>query len=105
MQQNPDSPPPASEHCNKMSSRKELWDAALVGDMEWCKRLLREGADIEQRGRGFGMTPVMAAAASGHLSVVQLLVENGAKINVRDDDGDSPLANAARNGHNPQWGI
>ena len=63
--------------------------------MEGCKRFLREGADIEQRFEDFGRTPVMAAAFYGHLSVVQMLVESGAKIIVRDDDGNSPLAWAA----------
>ena len=39
-------------------------------------------------------TPLHLAAYQDHLQVVELLIKNGAKLNVKDDDGDTALANA-----------
>ncbi len=39
------------------------------------------------------------AAISGSLDMVQLIVNGGAKIYVKDDDGMSPLNYAVKNGH------
>jgi ankyrin repeat protein len=39
------------------------------------------------------------AAISGSLDMVQLIVNEGAKIDAKDDDGMSPLSYAIKNGH------
>jgi ankyrin repeat protein len=39
------------------------------------------------------------AAISGSLDMVQLIVNGGAKINAKDDDGMTALNYAVKNGH------
>lgn len=39
-------------------------------------------------------TPLHLAAYQGHLQIVELLIKNGAKLNAKDDEGDTALANA-----------
>jgi ankyrin repeat protein len=53
------------------------------------RRLLAHGARLDIRNRG-NQTPLMAAVARKHVSVVRTLVEAGADVNVRDKQG-TPL--------------
>jgi len=45
------------------------------------------------------MTPLHWAAANGHLSVVEYLVNQKADINAKDKDRWTPLHSAAEKGH------
>ena len=44
-------------------------------------------------------TPLHIAAKHGHLDIVKLLLQNGAKVNARDETLQSPLFLAARYNH------
>jgi ankyrin repeat protein len=46
-----------------------------------------------------GMTPLMAAAAGGHETVVEVLLDCGADPSVRDKQGRSAAAHARAAGH------
>lgn len=52
---------------------------------------------MEKGGNG-SATPLMYASSAGHTKTVQVLIKNGANVNVRDDDGDTALAYAAVRG-------
>lgn len=49
--------------------------------------------------RSEGSTALMEACVFGHREVVELLVENGADISVKDRFGFTPLAAAKKNNH------
>ena len=54
------------------------------------RRLFSLG-DINIRGSQHGQTALMLAVSHGRLEIVQLLVESGADLNIRDEDGSSAL--------------
>ena len=55
--------------------------------------------DVNIRAAQHGQTALMLAASHGRLDVVQLLVEAGTDINIRDEDGSTALMCAAEHGH------
>ncbi|KAJ1482331.1 ankyrin repeat-containing domain protein, partial [Baffinella frigidus] len=65
---------------------------------EEARQLLLGGANIEERGGRAPhlTTPLQIAGHQGHAEVVQLLLEHGALLNVKNNDGVTPLHHAAR---------
>ena len=57
-----------------------LISAAEVGNVEWAKSFLDEGAPIDPTDEN-GSTALESAAAGGHLDVVKLLLSRGARAN------------------------
>jgi ankyrin repeat protein len=47
----------------------------------------------------FDWTPLMVASLRGHVQVAKELLEHGADIEAKDDEGDTPLHNFAWKGH------
>jgi ankyrin repeat protein len=54
------------------------------------KILLREGADIHAAG-DCGLTPLHYAAMKGHIEAAMLLLDHGARKDIRDMDGALPI--------------
>ena len=71
-------------------------DAAMRGDRDAIRALLKQGADANAP-RGDGMTALHFAALSMD-SVVELLVMNGAKLDLKDKQGRTPLDMASGKG-------
>ncbi|KAJ7346966.1 ankyrin repeat-containing domain protein [Mycena albidolilacea] len=71
-----------------------LYMCARLGYIEGVKFLLEAGADIDERG-----TALHYAAACKHMKIVEVLLEHGTDINVRDDIfGMTVLQTASKNG-------
>ena len=64
------------------STIAELFEASRTGSVEEVECLLRRGCDPNGMFES-GLTSLHIAAQKGHLSVVEVLVENGAHPNVR----------------------
>jgi len=73
-----------------------LWIVAGEGNIEKIKRYLEHGGpnnskmDINSKDE-FGYTALHAAVSYSRLEAARWLLENGADINITDDDGDTPL--------------
>ena len=72
-----------------------IWDAVLDGDIEAVKQHIAAGTDVnamyEDGGFVLGMTPLHIAAFENHKEIVELLIANGADVNVKGENGETPL--------------
>ena len=68
--------------------------ASVRGDFPLVKQLFESGG-IEINAVNGKIGPALAGASyGGHKEVVQFLLDNGADINIRDENGTTPLMNA-----------
>ncbi len=84
---------------NRLNAAGEspLMIAALRGNLEWCKRLVARGAEINYD----GWSALHYAASGPSLEVLDWLIKQGANIEGRSPNGTTPLMMAARYGSEP----
>ena len=76
--------------------------ACFFGHLEAAEYLVRAGASANTpANNALGATPLQSAVAGKHVSIVKMLIKNGANPNVREGGGFTPLHTAAANG-NPE---
>ena len=83
----------------KLTNALTLISAAEDGDAARVARLLDSGASADERPAPGGETPLMRAAARGHLEVVRVLLDAGADVCASRADGFTPLVLAVFFGH------
>jgi uncharacterized protein len=69
-----------------------LMMAALKGRLEFVKKLIARGADVNKP----GWTPLHYAATGGHLEIMALLLDQNAYIDAASPNGTTPLMMAAQ---------
>lgn len=69
-------------HKTRREVCSELYYASSLGLLRTVKRLLKQGADVNQIGGSFG-SALQAAAYRGHEEIVVTLIENGANCTIR----------------------
>lgn len=73
--------------------------ASFFGHPEAVRVLLAYGAAVDQASRNpQQVMPLHSAVAGRHLVIARMLLENGAPVNVVQQDGFTPLHGAAQNG-------
>ncbi|XP_013384259.1 protein fem-1 homolog CG6966 [Lingula anatina] len=89
-------------HYNKVNEQ----DPDGMTLLAWCARggnvnglrlLIRYGAECIPDKKG--VTPIMVAAAHGHVTAVKFLLEYGDNVNSKDHEGHDAVYWASRNGH------
>lgn len=68
-----------------------LVKAAVTGDLEGVIAAIKEGANVNVANPDHGATPLHYAAAMGNLEVATCLLKHGAKANIREASGSTPL--------------
>jgi ankyrin repeat protein len=72
--------------------------AASEGNAELIRFLGASDTDINRKNRSLGATPLMQGASRGSVETVQVLLDLGADLEVRDNEGRTALMYAASNG-------
>ena len=72
-----------------------LWHAARTGDLRAMKRYIAEGADVNAPDESMNISPLVWSVSHGQIEATRLLIENGADVNIEDDNGSTPLHSAA----------
>ncbi|CAF0904207.1 unnamed protein product [Rotaria sordida] len=80
--------------------KNKLHKASWEGDIHKVERLARPGLVDQQDQQS--RTPLHMAVARGHLSIVQRLVHEGARLNLVDNDQRTPLVKAVLSGNHNQ---
>jgi ankyrin repeat protein len=83
-----------------MGKPDELWSALTVQDMKKAKRLIKKRSNINQVVGLSSQTLLILAASRGLIDTIDLLIEEGADLNLVDMYGDNAVICACRNGHN-----
>ncbi|MFH1643757.1 MAG: ankyrin repeat domain-containing protein [bacterium] len=82
----------------KQTMNIALEDAAIKGDIEEIKRLLKSRwIDVNNTEDDNNYTPLHKAAFGGNIDVVKLLIDSGANIHAETYDGKTPLWEAVLN--------
>lgn len=68
----------------------DIHDAVAKGDLELVKKLINEGASVNEKNND-SQTPLHLAAQKGRLDIVQFLLEKNADPSSVDNSGSSPL--------------
>ena len=81
---------------------RALLEAAFDEDIKAVKQHLADGADVNAKDKFYGGTSLHHAAKAGQKEIIELLIANGADVNVKieDDLGATPLHFVAIAGHN-----
>ena len=63
-----------------------IWISAKKGDIESIKEHIAFGTDLNSKGSSRDETALIIAACNGHYEVVKLLVNEGADLNIQNDE-------------------
>jgi len=72
----------------RQSIQEQLLDAAYQGKLETVRELVNAGVNCRDTS---GRTPLFHACEQGHTDVVKFLFEQGADLDIKNCDGDTPL--------------
>jgi uncharacterized protein len=77
----------------------DIFQAAEAGDLEGVNQFISDGQWDYQMSDTSGMTPLNRAAAGGHVDVIRLMVQHGARVDFPDLRGKTPLQVAREHGN------
>ncbi|KAL7884182.1 hypothetical protein AOLI_G00069520 [Acnodon oligacanthus] len=92
------STPSVHQTLDEMDFERGIWSAAMDGDLERVKSLLRKGTDTNIKDQA-SYTALHYSSRAGHRSVCELLLDHGACANSQTRGGATPLHRAAYCGH------
>jgi len=95
----PEANPVSSRAVARMPAADELIKASLEGDRMRVQILLELGVSPNGRERLLGSTALMIACLAGQVEIARDLLDHGADLELRDNDGRTALMEACMAGH------
>lgn len=87
--------PPGDAGAAEGADGGALFEAVVRGDLAALRRTIEAGADVDQREPAGGSTPLIAAALFGRPGTAKALIDAGADVDARNNDGSTALITAA----------
>lgn len=86
--------------CSAYTYSMDIFKAAEAGDICRVQDLIAQGADVNKLRDSccWSQTPLYYAAEKGHRDIVQLLLDHGADVNLKNEIGHTALYEAAETG-------
>ena len=76
-----------------------IHQAVLMGDIEAVQQHIDAGTDLNEDEWTYGSSPLITAAVFGELEIAKILINAGADLNFKNDEGSTPLITAAAFDH------
>ena len=73
----------------------DIHAATLLGDLDVIKQHIAAGSDLNEKEPAVGSTPLITAAVFGKTEVARALIEAGADVNLKNNEGSTALHSAA----------
>ena len=84
-----------SLHGDKKAKAADIWSAIANGDTDALNRAIDEGVDVNKKHPSLGYTPLTHAVLHNQPDAVVLLIDKGAEMNAKGQDGGTALHAAA----------
>lgn len=86
---------PVEQKSSPSTGGKSIHAAVVSGDLSTVKQLLKSGTDINEKEPAGGSSPLISACVFNQTEIATFLIESGADINFRNNDGSTALHTAA----------
>lgn len=87
------------EDASQVSGLNSLMSAVASNDLAGVRFFSKAGASLINQKNIGGATALHIASREGNYEIVELLITNGAEVNVSDNEGWTPLMRASLGGH------
>ena len=73
----------------------DIHTATLLGDLDAIKQHIEAGTDLNAKEPAVGSSPLISAAVFGKTKIARALIEAGADVNLKNNEGSTALHSAA----------